>query len=208
MGKKPVQNLIIHKVVKKANRADLVARLREERLESTRCSWERQFNESRKAFEAFVVYRDMGHARSQVKVARELGKSAQLIARWSAKWSWVSRIEEWIDEQDRENRLSQENAIKEMNERQATAGSLMLTRVYQALQGMSESDIAKFNPNQLARLSEASVKLERPARGEPTEILKSDVSIDSDLSRFETHDLLELEKILLRAAKTTESQTY
>ncbi len=45
--------------------------------------------------------------RSSEKVARELGKSAQLFARWSVKWNWVDRVSEWGDEQDRQNRIAQ-----------------------------------------------------------------------------------------------------
>ena len=72
-------------------REDTLQRLQEARTASTRYPWERQFNESRKAFEAFCVYRDMGPARSGEKVARELSKSAQLIRRWSAKWRVAKR---------------------------------------------------------------------------------------------------------------------
>jgi len=36
-----------------------------------------------------------------------LGKSAQLIERWSVKWNWVERVADWGDEQDRQNRITQ-----------------------------------------------------------------------------------------------------
>ena len=49
----------------------------------------------------------MGATHSGEGVARDLGKSAQLIARWSAKWNWVERVGEWGDEQDRQNRIAQ-----------------------------------------------------------------------------------------------------
>jgi len=43
--------------------------------------WFRQKGESRKAYEAFAVYRDLGAARSQAKVAEQLGKSLELMKR-------------------------------------------------------------------------------------------------------------------------------
>ena len=41
--------------------------------------WERQKGESAQAYEAFVLYRDLGAERSHVKVAQQLGKSLSLI---------------------------------------------------------------------------------------------------------------------------------
>jgi len=49
----------------------------------------------------------MGPTRSGEKVAKELGKSAQWLGRWSATWNWVERVAEWGDEQDRQNRITQ-----------------------------------------------------------------------------------------------------
>lgn len=55
-------------------------------------AWERQENESARAFEAFVLYRDMGAARSLAKVGQVLGKSTALMERWSVAQSWVDRV--------------------------------------------------------------------------------------------------------------------
>ncbi len=64
--------------------------------------WERLPRESRQAYGAFGLYRDMGpHERSHVKVGRELGKSVTLINRWSSHWSWVKRADAWDAEQER-----------------------------------------------------------------------------------------------------------
>lgn len=55
--------------------------------------------ESQKAYEAFVTYRDMGVQRSLAKVAEKLGKSSQIISRWSAKHAWGERVAEWDAQQ-------------------------------------------------------------------------------------------------------------
>jgi len=54
--------------------------------------WDRQKSETRKAFEAFLCYRDMGDARRLVLVGEKLGKSEALMERWSCKWGWVDRV--------------------------------------------------------------------------------------------------------------------
>lgn len=61
--------------------------------------WERRQGESAKAYQAFVIYRDLGAERSTSKVAQKLSKSEQLIRRWSAKHEWQQRVEAWDAEQ-------------------------------------------------------------------------------------------------------------
>jgi hypothetical protein len=63
--------------------------------------WDRRVDETPPAWFAFVSYRDMGAARSQVRVCREIRKSRPLISRWSAVNEWVARAELWDAEQDR-----------------------------------------------------------------------------------------------------------
>lgn len=56
--------------------------------------WERQEGESSKAFEAFVIYRDMGAKRTFTAVADTLHKSCTLIRRWKEQWDWEK--EQWL----------------------------------------------------------------------------------------------------------------
>lgn len=65
--------------------------------------WCRQQGESRLAFAAFELYRDGAArgARSIRGVARELGKSRQLLERWSVRWRWVERCERYDSALDR-----------------------------------------------------------------------------------------------------------
>ena len=55
-------------------------------------AWDRQPNESPKAFEAFATYRDMGYQRSLAAVGWRLHKSRSLLSRWSAAHGWVKRV--------------------------------------------------------------------------------------------------------------------
>jgi len=57
--------------------------------------WDRQIKETAKAYEAFIIYRELGLERSYPKVAQRLLKSGTLIKRWSAKYNWTERIAEF-----------------------------------------------------------------------------------------------------------------
>jgi hypothetical protein len=46
--------------------------------------WDRQPNESLKAFEAFAIYRDMAYRRSLAAVGWKLHKSRTLLSRWTS----------------------------------------------------------------------------------------------------------------------------
>ena len=178
---------------------------REARLQSTRYPWERQFGESRKAFEAFTVYRDMGPTRSQERVARELGKSAQLMARWSAKWSWVERATAWVEEQDRQSRIAQQDKVEKMNDRHAQLATALTGKVVEKLQSMTSEEIEKMSVSALSRLLEVGVKVERQARGEAGEVVSDRVEVDKSLNHLTTEELEQIERIHELAAERTKA---
>lgn len=62
--------------------------------------WERQESDTRKSYEAFCVYRDMGGKRSFEKVYQEYAKSIPLLKRWSSEHNWQERVQAWDDYQD------------------------------------------------------------------------------------------------------------
>jgi hypothetical protein len=185
-------------------KAERVQELRESRASSTRYPWERQFNESRKAFEAFCAYRDMGPARSSEKVARELSKSAQLIRRWSAKWNWVERVAEWGDEQDRQNRIAQTKAIQKMNERHAKLAVALQGKIATGLNLLQDETILGMTPSAISRLLEVGVKVERQARGEAGEVVEEKTETTSHLAHLTTEELEQLERIHDNAAERAE----
>jgi len=56
--------------------------------------WERRQDETPKAFAAFVVYRDLGPARSIVKAIESTGKRTAKVRRWEkwpSRFDWVAR---------------------------------------------------------------------------------------------------------------------
>ena len=131
--------------------------------------WERQDGETPKQFEAFVVYRDMGENRSLVKVAGVLGKSEQLMSRWSSANRWVERVTAWDDEQDRILRQEQIKDIKKMRKRHADLAYAGLLKMAQAMKQMKPED---FKPSDIPRFAEAFSKLERISRGDVGDVVE------------------------------------
>lgn len=125
--------------------------------------WERQPGESAQAFEAFAMYRDMGVTRSHGKVAQRLGKSVQLMNRWSRRWSWVTRADAWDREQDRLWRLEQAEARREIARKHLRVGAAMMSKAVQRLQTV---DPDKLTPNELERWLRTAAEMERVAAGE------------------------------------------
>jgi len=96
--------------------------------------WRRQPGESHQVFAAFELYRDgaIRGRRSIRKTAGKLGKSRQLLERWSVKWRWVERCDRFDLAVDR---LRQGRALAEITERAAQAARASEAVRYIAVQG-------------------------------------------------------------------------
>lgn len=124
--------------------------------------WDRQPGESTPAFEAFQKYRDMGVKRSHARVARELGKSTALMARWSLRWSWVTRAEAWDREQDRLWRQEQAEARREIARKHLRVGAAMMGKAVQRLQSIPPEALS---PADLERWMRCATMMEQQAIG-------------------------------------------
>lgn len=132
--------------------------------------WERQLDESARAFAAFAAYRDQPRdRRNQRAVAQALGKSATIIHRWSARHGWVERVAAWDAEQDRVARAAQLRVIQEMHERHARLAMAVQQKAAEALRDMPAGELA---PRDVARWLDVAVRIERTARGEPADIVE------------------------------------
>lgn len=135
--------------------------------------WERQPEESTKAFEAFCIYRDLGTDRSLSKVAEKLEKSETLMGRWSSKHDWVKRAAAWDDEQERiEREIAQREQAKEirnMRKRHAGIATAMLIKAATALQRIPDDEI---KASDISRMVDVASKLERISRGDVGEVVE------------------------------------
>jgi hypothetical protein len=138
--------------------------------------------ESAKAYAAFCLYRDLGPRRSVEeasrlyhgtqprdgtgpKAGRKPGASG-LIRRWAQRWDWRARAAAWDLEGERVKRRRQVEAVEEMAERHAKEALMLQNKAVERLRQLRPEEL---KPREtLAFLVEAA-KLERLARGEPTE---------------------------------------
>lgn len=131
--------------------------------------WERQENESAKAYQAFSIYRDMGVERSLAKVGGELGKSTKMMEKWSKAHNWVKRVEAWDIEQDRLLRIELSKTIGKMRKKHAEIANVMLNRAMKALQKLP---IEEMKPQDISRFVDSATKLERISRGDVGEVIE------------------------------------
>jgi hypothetical protein len=82
-------------------------------------SWERQRNETAKAYHGFEVYRDLGLERSLQKASKKLAKNRFSLARLSKKYRWVERTRDYDAFITREKVKAMKNEIIDMGKRQA-----------------------------------------------------------------------------------------
>lgn len=130
--------------------------------------WERQEDETDKAFEAFAIYRDM-ERRTTRGVASQLSKSVALISRWSSTHEWVKRAAAWDAERDRIARQEQIDEIKKMRKRHADLASAMLVKAARALQRIPEDEI---KAGDVSRMVDTAAKLERVSRGDAETVIE------------------------------------
>jgi hypothetical protein len=137
--------------------------------------WERQKDESSKAYAAFCVYRDLGPERSLDKALSEANKkptNRRHWSRWMEKYRWYERAQAYDDYIEKKMRKENEKKILDMSDRHARLAVVFQQKIAQRLQ---EIDPAELSPADMARWLDVATKLERLSRGEPTEIGKQEV---------------------------------
>ena len=91
-----------------------------------------------------------------------------------AKYNWLERARTYDDYLERKKREEKEKAILEMAERHARLAMAFQQRVAERLREINPSELS---PSDMAKWLDVATKLERLARGEPTEIGKQEVML-------------------------------
>jgi hypothetical protein len=133
-----------------------------------RKAWERQPNETDKAFEAFKVYIDLGTKRSIAKAGQVLGKCPEVLQRWSTGNHWRARVDAWEAEQDADWSQDRKRRIREASERHANLARSATDIIAAAL---STADPGALSPGDVARWLDVAVKVERLSLGMSTNVL-------------------------------------
>ena len=142
--------------------------------------WDRQPFESMRAYSYFCLYLDMELLeRSVKKIADKVGRSVRMMWDLSSKWDWLKRAEAYDLHMQRLKLAAQEKARIEMAERQAREGTTLQNIAMGGVKnlldekGQVRKDV-EMTPGVIARLLEVGVKIERLARGEPTDNVNAD----------------------------------
>lgn len=136
-------------------------------------TFKRMPGEGKKAFAAFVVYRDMGENRSIKAAAQKIRKSTGTLATWSSLWNWRARALAWDSHLDERKREQQILAVQEMSERHAAIACMFQTKVVERLSRMTDAELDKLSGSDLLSWFAQSAKIELRARGEPDVVSSS-----------------------------------
>jgi hypothetical protein len=137
--------------------------------------WERQPMETGTQFMWFTRYKDARlNGESMTDVCKKYGKKlgyARVLGNWSYPNRWTERIEAYRDFLERKKTEQRLKDIEDMNDRQATYGRLMQQIAAQIInQNKNSPEGIKLSVEQVARWIETGARIERTARGAPTEI--------------------------------------
>ena len=140
--------------------------------------------ESIKAYQAFVVYRNLdAKERSLQRVGSELVKSRQLLSRWSAKWSWVERAQAWDNHQEIKRLEARIEEKQKMDEQHLKIVRAMRSKIIDALTKM-EADVLARDVREMRSWIAEFIRLERLIMGEPE-------SIEERREKIEIHASIE-----------------
>lgn len=119
---------------------------------------------------------------------------------WSSAFHWQDRLLDLEREAQERDGEAQVQALREMNERHAKEGLALQQKGFERLQQLPTSKMAA---NDAIRAVIEGVRLERLARGEPTEHIKEEGAVvhgHIDLSSFTNEELRRLAELADRYA--------
>lgn len=132
-------------------------------------AWEKQPEETPKAFEAFVIYRDMNSDRSIAKVAEQLGKSEALLHRWSSRYDWVKRAAAWDDEVARE---TARELMRDMAKTRARQRKQALKMQHKGLELLKDINPGDAKLSEIVSLLKLGMEQERICLGDVGDVIE------------------------------------
>jgi hypothetical protein len=185
-------------------------------------SWDRQPGETPKSWEAFQVFLAAGATRTVSGVAKQLGKSHQMLDRWSQRFNWRARAGAYDNHLANKMLNAQEKQIEREAEKWAQRGSEHRERAWkirEALLDKAEQMLewplakvesedgkmvlhpARWDFGTVARLVDTADKVGRLAADMPTEImgvlprlLEAATARGVDVAALLNHTIEELER--------------
>lgn len=157
--------------------------------------WDRQPDETDKAYRAFALYRDLGpEERSITKASQEyhaqhglkgsLGTARVTVGKWSRTHGWVERVRAWDADQDRQQR-AEKAAERARDLQQARERYVQISRLGWSKLVASLQSLEAVPPGVMAGLMRELRALELAGLGEATEHVKVEEVIGDDSDAVE-----------------------
>lgn len=153
--------------------------------------WLRAYGEPVRNWRAFVAYRDLGPQRSLSRAAMVAGELERSCSNWFSAWQWAYRVEMFDRYVARQAAEATAASHADMLERHINI-SMLLQKL--AVTRLSKTDPGELTMLDVVRFFRESVKIERLARGVPTEITQrnsgDEPKEESDIGRQWYGDIL------------------
>jgi hypothetical protein len=161
--------------------------------------WEQNAGETARAYGAFIAYRDAGPERTIAGTARELGRSAALLYRWSRQHNWIDRAHAWDVTCRREEEATLREARREIVQRQARDADrlqrLAMARLGKLVRRDPETGELALDPEvsvqDAVRVYKLGLDIERALTAEEKPEAESEEG-DDDLKRMSDEQLRQL----------------
>lgn len=164
--------------------------------------WDQLPDECSKSWEAFKTYRDLGTKRTFKDAVFKLTGKRNTKARfdvWSKKHNWQMRVRAYDRFMDTQSINKKAEEIREMADRHSTMAVIFLNKVVARLQNIDPNTLTA---DQMLKWFETAARVERLARGEATDIVKTNsgaINANIDLTKLDENDFDAIHAIITRA---------
>lgn len=141
-------------------------------------SWDRQPGESERSFLAFLRYLEIGRTRNYIKVAQTTEICYSRVCKYANKYDWKARANDHDVVKEEEFRVKLDEEILQSRIRQQRIGESMQV-LGECGVNMLNEHIEELSPQDVSKLIDIGVKIERLALGDATEI--QDVKTESNV---------------------------
>jgi hypothetical protein len=144
--------------------------------------WDKRQSENPRAFQMFVMYRDMGPTRSLRKLAEDPATlmAFRQIAIYSSQHNWVDRAAAWDAENDRIRQIEHREGVKRTAQDHVNMGRMAWTKALTRIRSLTEDDIKKWTPREIMALGEFGMRLERLGRSISANVEQLDRFVSED----------------------------
>lgn len=156
-------------------------------------AFDRMEGEPDDAWNALIVYRDLGMARTLERVSQLLTVDVGLLRQWAVTWRWTPRIRVWDEQFYALYEQEQKQRFQEMQDRHARLATQLLTLVEQRFRDFTPDHLT---PSDVIRWLEIGVRVERQARGAPDLTTQTTQVQQVDVSKLSTEELEQLQRLL------------